>query len=36
MMQQNEPSKFRTSNWVEMMNHEESIMKVIKLDLNIQ
>ena len=34
---QNEPSKFRTRNWIEKkMNHEERITKVIKLNLKLQ
>ena len=33
----NQPSKFKTKNWVEkMMNHEEGITRIIKLDLNIR
>ena len=33
----NQPSKFKIKNWVEiMMDHEERIMKIIKLNLNLQ
>ena len=33
----NQPSKFRTKNWVEInINHEERITSVIKLNLKLQ
>ena len=32
----NQPSKFRTRNWVEMMNQEEHIMLIVKLSLKLQ
>ena len=33
----NQPSKFKAINWVEIMiNHEEVITKIIKLDLKLQ
>ena len=33
----NQPSKFRTKNWVEiMMNQEEHIMLIVKLSLKLQ
>ena len=33
----NQPSKFKTRNWVEiMMNQEEHIMLIVKLSLKLQ
>ena len=33
----NQPSKFRTRNWIEiMMNQEEHIMLIVKLRLKLQ
>ena len=33
----NQPSKFRTRNWIEiMMNQEEHIMLIVKLSLKLQ
>ena len=32
----NELSKFRTRNWIEMINQEECIMRIVRLSLNQQ
>ena len=32
----NQPSKFRTRNWVEMVNQGEHIMLIVKLSLKLQ
>ena len=32
----NQPSKFSTRNWVEMMNQEEHVMLIVKLSLKLQ
>ena len=32
----NQPSKFRTKNWVEMMNQEEHAMLIVKSNLKLQ
>ena len=32
----NQPPKFITKNWVEMMNQEEHIMLIVKLSLKLQ